>query len=183
MMAMAHREATGTQADYYINGASELAGRRLAPATMVVVLDDVAGSGDSLDSASISASSSGYQGQIVISPMVSTAKANKLFTDPGTGITSSRPNTSYQPGRVMSAIKESPYYKGLTPAQQRRLLDLLGKDHWGLGYDDNGLSMAFPYMAPDNNSMFGDGVAKDFIMNQNRDAAKSGTWKPKATTP
>jgi hypothetical protein len=147
-----------------------------------VVLDDVAGSGDSLNGASIGASSSGYKGQIVISPMVSTAKANKLFTEPGTGITSTRQNNSYLPGRVMSAIKESPYYKGLTTAQQAQLLKLLGK--FGLGYDDNGLSMAFPYMAPDNNNyMFGDRIAEEFILNQNRAAAKTGTWKPEATTP
>ena len=184
MMAMAHREATGTPVDHYLNGTAEITSRHLGPDTMVVVLDDVAGSGDSLNSVSVGASSSGYKGQIVISPMVSTARANNLFTDPGTGITSTRQNTSYLPGRVMSAIQESPYYKGLTSAQQDRLLKLLGKDQFGLGYDDNGLSMAFPYMAPDNNNyMFGDRVAKDFIMNQNRDAAKSGTWKPLGTTP
>jgi len=79
----------------------------------------------------------------------------------------------------MSAIKESPYYKGLSDAQQRRLLALFG-DRFARGFDENGLSMAFPYMAPDNNNyMFGDRVAKDFIMNKNRAAAKSGTWTPR----
>jgi hypothetical protein len=44
--------------------------------------------------------------------------------------------------------------------------------------------MVLPYMAPENNNyMFGDRVAKDFIMNQNRAAARTGTWKPKVTTP
>jgi hypothetical protein len=33
-----------------------------------------------------------------------------------------------------------------------------------------------------NNYMFGDRVAKEFIMNQNRAAAKTGTWTPKAET-
>lgn len=180
MMAMAHREATATPITRYINGTSELAGRRLGPDTMVVVLDDVAGSGDSLNQASVAASSSGYKGQIVISPMVSTAKSNKLFTQPGTGITATRANTSYLPGRIMSAIKESAYYRELTPAQQTQLLDLLGSH--GLGYNENGLSMAFPYMAPDNNNtMFGDRLAKEFIVNQNRTAAKSGPWNPKPT--
>jgi hypothetical protein len=60
MMAMAHREATGTPVDHYVNGAGDLAGRHLGPDTMVVVLDDVAGSGDSLNGASVGASSSWF---------------------------------------------------------------------------------------------------------------------------
>lgn len=176
MMAMAHREATGTPVDHYLNGSGELAARRLGPDTMVVVLDDVAGSGDSLNTASLAASGGGYKGQVVISPMVSASGATKLFTEPGKGITSNRPNTSYLPGRIMQALMDSPMYKGLSEPQQKQLVRLLDK----LGFDQNGLSMAFPYMAPDNNNaMFGDQLAKEFIVNKNRDAAKTyGPWKP-----
>jgi hypothetical protein len=178
MMAMAHREATGTSVDHYLNGPGELRTRALAPDTMVVVLDDVAGSGDSLNTASMAASSNGYKGQIVISPMVSSSKANRMFTDPVGGITAHRANTFYLPGRVMSAIEHSPYFQGLTPSQQIQLKKLIG-DQYALGYDKNGLSMAFPYMAPDNNNyLFGDQFAKEFIVNKNREAAKSSPWKP-----
>ncbi|HET9622332.1 MAG TPA: hypothetical protein VFP84_13260 [Kofleriaceae bacterium] len=181
MMAMAHREATGTPVARYLDTSREIASRKLGADTMVVVLDDVAGSGNSLSSASIAASSGGYKGQVVIAPMVSTAKANHLFTNPTTGLATHRPNTSYLPGRVMNVLERSPYYLALPPDQQQRMLKLLGRG--GLGFDDNGLSMAFPYMAPDNNNrMFGDHVAREFIMNQNRHAAKTGVWEPESVS-
>lgn len=45
----------------------------------------------------------------------------------------------------------------------------------------NGLSMAFPYMAPDNNNAFlADQVAPSFIANNNVNASKNsyGKWTP-----
>jgi len=174
MMAMAHREATGTAVDHYFSGRGEIVRRQLGPDTMVVILDDVAGSGNSLYNASIL--DSGYKGQIVISPMVSTSKANKMFTRNVT--TNMLPNTTYLPGRIMSAITETSYYKELTKAQQARLLRLFGGEY-ARGFDNNGLSVAFSYMAPDNNNrIFGDLIAKEFIVNKNRSASKSEKWIP-----
>lgn len=80
----------------------------------------------------------------------------------------------------MAALKDSPMFQGLPVAQQEQFLDLLGHLGWG----KNGLSMAFPYMAPDNNNaFFGDQVAKDFIVNKNHKASKAGHWTPPARTP
>jgi hypothetical protein len=174
-MALAHREATGTPVDHYLDGAADLASKQLGPDTMVVILDDVAGSGDSLVAASGTASRTGYKGQVIVSPMVSTQIANTVFTEPGRGVTSTRPNTTYVPGRVMTALKESPFFRALSAPQQWKLEELLN----GFGFDHNGLSMAFPYMAPDNNNVFfADQLAREFIINRNQEASKNLSGKP-----
>jgi hypothetical protein len=170
MVSMAHREATGTSVDHYLNSNAEAA--KLGPNTAVVILDDVAGSGDSLVDVSTDLIAAGYKGKIVVSPIVSTSAADGRFKAPGM-----KSKVDYEPGRVMQAIRDTPMYKGLTPEQQTRLLELLGNYGWG----QNGLSMAFPYMAPDNNSQFfGDQIAPKFIVNKNADAAKKlgGNWSP-----
>jgi hypothetical protein len=80
-------------------------------------------------------------------------------------------------GAPASALKESQWYKSLSGPQQQRLLKLLGFT----GFGENALSMAFPYMAPDNNNaFFADLIAKAFIMNQNAAASKNlgPAWKP-----
>jgi len=55
------------------------------------------------------------------------------------------------------------------------------------GFGQNALTMALPYMAPDNNnSFFGDVLAKFFIMNEKRTASKAPTYTPplpKSQTP
>ena len=179
MVSMAHREATGTPVEHYINGTAGLKG--LGPDTMLVILDDVAGTGMSLDAASAQAAKSGYKGEIVVSPLVSTQEANGLFMGngrPGSGLVNQRPNTSYAPARIMQALESSGFFKSLPTSQQRNLLVLLGDP----GFGDNALSMTFPYMAPDNNNaLFGDQIAKEFIVNKNRKASKGKSWTTSPT--
>ena len=182
ILAMAHREATGTSVDRYINGPSELAKVGPGRDKLVVVLDDVAGSGESLQFATETtahpkpenARAAGFEGEIVVVPIRSTEIANERFTGAG-GFTEEDPHLTYSPNEVSKALKESDFFTNLDPRQQLELEKLL-KD---LGFDDNGLSMAFPYMAPDNNNMFfGDQIAKFFIMNEARDASKAPkNWK------
>lgn len=182
ILAMAHREATGTSVDRYINGPSELTKVGPGRDKLVVVLDDVAGSGQSLQFAtettsnpkSENARAAGFEGEIVVVPIRSTEIANERFTGAG-GFAEKDPHLTYAPNEVTKALKESDFYLKLDDIKRKQLERLLDD----LGYDDNGLSMAFPYMAPDNNNMFfGDQIAKFFIMNEARDASKAPKdWK------
>jgi len=194
MLAMAYREANASVGvNQFVSGPGELhtgvTSGKLKQESVLVVLDDVAGSGDSLQQATEAARAAGFKGQIVIAPMVSASDATVLFTgkpgEVGKGIAGADPSVTYMPGKAMPTIKDSPLYQHLDPVQQKRLVQLL--DDLGFSLDKggdpskgNGLSMVFPYMAPDNNNnMFGDKVAPEFIVNKNRGAAKSGTWVPK----
>jgi hypothetical protein len=180
MIAMAHREVTGTPVDHYINGAAELRARALGPDTVLVMFDDVAGSGFSLRDAVGGVSGTPYQGQVIVSPMVSTEQAARLFNEPSSGVTAVNRNVSFQPREITQGLKESAFYRSLGPAEQAKLRDMVG-DH---GFGGNALSMAFPYMAPDNNnSFFGDLFAKFFIANKNRRAAKSPTYQAPVHSP
>jgi hypothetical protein len=174
-----------------VSGPSELGtgvtSGKFKDTTMLVVLDDVAGSGDSLKQATEAARTVGFKGQIIIAPMVSASDATTLFVTgkPGKpGITTADPSVTYMPGRSMPTIKDSPLYQHMDPLQQKRFVELLSDlgfslDKGGDPTKGNGLSMVFPYMAPDNNNaMFGDKVAPEFIVNKNRGAAKSGKWDP-----
>jgi len=193
MVAMAHREMTGTAPDHYINGPTDLAAKvtdgSIPPDGMLVILDDVAGSGDSLRQATEGAQRAGFRGQIVVSPMVSTVEAQTLFNGaPGSGggITG-RPGTSVQfaPESMVNSLKDSQWYNSLPKPKQDRLVDLLKHTGFpgngGADLNGNGLCMAFPYMAPDNNNaFFADQVAPSFITNENENASKNNyaPWTP-----
>ena len=178
MLAMAHREITGTEPSHYINGPKELKALKLADSKMLVILDDVAGSGQSLSSAFTQAREAGFNGEIVISPMVSTKQAPTTVHD-GFGTKGSNPDmygqaadakTTFAPKSYANTLHDSAWFKSLNATQQARL-DYLIQD---AGYGDNGLCMAFPYMSPDNNNvMFAGTMAEHFIANQNGAAAKN----------
>lgn len=107
---------------------------------------------------------------------MSTPAANEQFKGPE-GVATRNQKITYDPGRVVSAIRDSPLFQGLTELQQGRLLELLGDLGWGF----RGLSVTFPYMSPDNNNqLFADQVATEFIVNKNKAAAKHlvGPWTP-----
>lgn len=184
MVAMAHREATSTPVDHYIEGPAGLqdaiASGKIDDSSMLVILDDVAGSGDSLVGATVIAQANGYRGKLAISPTVSTGTANEVFNSPF-GISSSNPNVAYVPGRIAPALRETAYYKKLTDAGRDRVEDLLVYLGWG----QNGLSMAFPYMAPDNNNQFfGSEIAREYVINRNdnvKAVKTSGPWAPRTT--
>lgn len=185
IVAMAHREATGTPVDHYIEGPEGLrdaiAKGAIDNSSMLVIFDDVAGSGDSLSEANMIAKNNGYRGKIAIAPIVSTGMANEVFNG-ANGIATNDQNVTYVPGRIAPALKETAFFQSLTPAERKHIVDNLmgGK----LGWKDNGLSTAFPYMAPDNNNQFfGKELAREYVVNRNdhTDAVKSiGPWNPKS---
>jgi hypothetical protein len=169
MLAMAHRQATGTAVDRYINGLSDLKERKLRADTAIVIFDDVAGSGMSLRDATALIATS-YAGAVFVSPMVSTEMAKSVFDSPAGGISAIHSNVAFEPRSMSRALNESFFFQSLSPRDQRELHRVIGRK----GFGGNALSMAFPYMAPDNNNaLFGDLIAKFFMVNHNRSAAKS----------
>lgn len=87
-------------------------------------------------------------------------------------------------GRIAPALRETAYYTSLTTAEQTHLEKYLLMN---LGFDQNGLSTVFPYMAPDNNNrFFGGELAREYVLNSNNhpNAVKTYTaWKPRTAKP
>lgn len=118
--------------------------------------------------------------------MVSTVQAETRFAGvPGDatkpGIVNQQAKVTYAPEQIARALEESDWFKSL-PADKQARLKLILKHR---GFSNNGMSMAFPYMAPDNNNaLFADLFAKHFIVNENADASKNlfGPWAPPAGT-
>lgn len=178
MIAMAHREATGTPTSRYLNGPDDVKG--LARDTMVVIFDDVAGSGDSLHRAvaaigkgqhsRVLSATTNYPGHVLVAPMVSTEAASSLFSGMGPSGLGTVPGLEYSPQSMARAVTESAFFRGLDDVQKQALRNLLGR----FGYGSNALSMAFPYMSPDNNNeLFYRLFARFYIMNRNQSAAKT----------
>ena len=114
--------------------------------SMVVILDDVAGSGASL-CAVYNEIKHFYNGPVVISPTISSLTAANFLK-------SSCKSAAFIPGKVITPFKQSDYFKNL-PTERKKIFDVL---MGSLGFGRDGLSIAFPYMAPDNNNQF---FAKD----------------------
>lgn len=130
--------------------------------SLLVILDDVAGSGYSLLTAQKSIRTKGFNGKIIVAPIISTKKAKTLIQK------SSDPNVEYLAGHQVLPFKNQPAYKALSPMLQKLMRRIIGS----LGFDRNGLSVAFPYMAPDNNNaFFSREIAPYFTLN--RAGAKS----------
>lgn len=110
--------------------------------SMVVILDDIAGSGSSL-SAAYHRIKDLYNGPVVISPTISSSSAAQY-------IKNSCKAAVFIPGKVIMPFKQSDYFKNLSAERKKVFEQLMGS----LGYGEDGLSIAFPYMAPDNNNQF-----------------------------
>ena len=166
MLAMAHREATGTPVEQYVNGPTDLATRNFSKDHLLIVFDDVAGSGQSLEDSVADIRRKNFPGKVIASPMVSTEQAKKLFSR----ISKTNGGVIYEPSSMSRALRESLFYKSLDTEQQAFLEKLIDDD----GYAGNALSISFPYMSPDNNnSLFGWIFAQFFITNKNQLASKS----------
>lgn len=132
-------------------------------AKKIVILDDVAGSGDSLknkfnDLSAHLPKNSSKTPDIIIAPVLTTERAANLIKPLS--------NNSYKPlyiaGEQAHTFKNSAYYQSLSHNQQQAFIKTMGS----LGYDSNGLDVAFPYMSPDNNNaFFSTVVAKFFTLN------------------
>ncbi|WP_303673205.1 hypothetical protein [Vampirovibrio chlorellavorus] len=125
--------------------------------SILVVLDDVAGSGFSLHRAHHSIRSKNFSGKIIIAPLVSTTNAQTLLERQGDR------NMTYLSASVVPSFKKHPAFQALSPGLQQVLCRVVGS----LGFKNNGLSLAFPYMTPDNNNgFFANQIAPYFTLNR-----------------
>lgn len=169
MVTMQHAYVNGIHPSQVVTDASKIPNNAN---NMVVILDDVAGSGHSLKSAykelrgySYFSNGNGYKGPVVISPTVSTTTAEVLLGDLAKNETYSGANTGgmhYLPNKVARPFKDSSFYKQASPREQKVYDEMLGS----LGYGENGLNVVFPYMAPDNNNyFFANLIAPKYLLN------------------
>ncbi len=164
MMAMAHRAATDTPANKYVT-AVELA--TLPKNSLVVVLDDVAGTGISLQGV-YSTLKKRCPGHVVIAPVISSEQSTALFKGGDF-------NGTYLPHQQASTLRNSPFFQSLGEADRELLTAAAGS----FGFGQNGLSIAFPYMVPDNdNAFFGDRLAHQFIVERAKQASKGYAFVP-----
>ena len=119
IMALTHREATGTPASRYLNGPNDLVERSLPEGAAIVILDDVAGSGDSLVSAVEFADAAVQRAgrllsAVIVAPMIATEVASERFR----GLVQRRGGAGagsvvFQPHAMVNSIAATPLYSGL----------------------------------------------------------------------
>ena len=152
---------------------------------LIVVLDDVGASGQSLrDYAYGDLRSGGYAGDIVIAPYLATKRCNQLFArlrDGGPATATSPANLPdkkliYLPGERCPEFFDSKYYRSLTSDQQRIFKEVMGHLGFGLSGDGPGLCVAFPYMAPDNNNAFFSSLIAHFYTLNGKGVKNSNTF-------
>lgn len=157
-ITMIYQVANPVTPDHVITSPRELPdpGRSL-----VVVLDDFAGSGASSLDAYEKLINAGV-GRIVIAPLVATRKAknnfrlikysvNKPFTE----------KCTFLPGEIIDSFRETPYYGNLKYSHKK----LIDKAAGNYGFANSGTGLIFPYMAPDNNIKALRGLAKLITLN------------------
>lgn len=168
IVAMAHRQATGTPVHQYLCGPADLRAVMEpddSARKMFVILDDFAGSGMTLRDAAAEVGRVSGNPVIVVAPLVARSMAAMGFDE----LSSIRPNVVYEPGRNLSGLYDSPFYTSLVPVEQSELKKVVGAGGWSNG----ATCIVFPYMAPDNNNaFFGDRIAEFFLVNRNRRASK-----------
>ena len=142
----------------------DIAEKLPADARKIVVLDDLAGSGDSLDTAytsiveQLEKIKDNKVDDIFLAPILSTPEALEKLNSIGVG----KYRCTCIPTEITEGITRSSYFSSLTTEQQNLCRSLLD----GSGYEGGGLSVAFPYMAPDNNSkLFSNNFAALFTLN------------------
>ena len=133
-------------------------------ATTIVVLDDLAGSGSSLETAygaiidELEKIDGNKVGDVFLAPILSTPEALEKLN----GISKGKYRCTCVPSEITRGLTRSDYYASLLPEQKEMFRSVVGRS----GFDGGCLSVAFPYMAPDNNSeLFASRFASLFTLN------------------
>lgn len=153
---------------------------------LLVVLDDFAGSGDTLydiyKSFEFKLEHKCYTSTLdcIMAPLVSTDKAIKWFNEEInkenlSHKSNDRPKTKlhYCPGSEIKLLENSDWYK-LLPKSDQLLID---KILFSKGHRDNSLCLAFPYMAPDNNNYLFAGLFAPFFTLNRKGVKGTEYWK------
>lgn len=161
----------------------------------VLLLDDVAASGNSLLKALLGIDNRGRDAEpglfkrpnsantqtgsflphhindlVKILPLIGTDDSSKLFVDNGT---QKHAQTVYAEAQLLQSLFSQhgvSFFDRLSLAEKVMLDNIFLRTR---GYGDTGLNMAFPYMAPNNNTVFfASLLARFFILNRNQSASK-----------
>ena len=151
--------------------------------SMIVVLDDFAGTGDSFagrmrDNGTFKPGvyqnirSAGFTGEVVLAPAITTPRAAELFfgrpASQGNpeivGLMGRDPRLTFLPGELHTPFRQTEFYRNLPP-EQRQLVDAtIGQLR---GYGNTESSLALWYMAPNNNLTLIERFARLFTLNGN----------------
>ena len=144
----------GIGADRFLPGTDELqkgiASGRIPPDAVIIIADDIAGTGASLCNQYESIVKK-FKGQIIIAPLVCTTSAFRTLKDYAAKHDPSFPSLILNAYGIPDTHKSS-LYSGMASSNQSRVVRAAGPIKSGFG--DNGLLVSFPYMAPDNNATF-----------------------------
>lgn len=114
---------------------------------LLAIVDDLASSGDSLvDVYHKLRESLGPDTPLYFAPLVSTSKAVEVFQE----IQKNDSRCTYRPAQIVPVFEDQAFYQQASPVLQAKFKEAI----LHLGHGGNGLSLAFPYMAPDNNNGF-----------------------------
>ncbi len=140
----------------------DLGKEAIKKARAIVILDDMACSGESLkiafkDLAEQLCIHKSEVSDIIISPVMCSRTAFPLLNN----TTYLGRNVTCIPGEIVENFSTNAHVRSLNPAQQKIYKELLQ----GGGYEGGDYSLAFPYMAPDNNNrLFATEFAKLFTL-------------------
>ena len=132
-------------------------------AKSLVVLDDLAGSGESLQTAFMSIYECLPKEQeqikdVFLMPMLSTKKAFKLLNKEGMG----KVRATCIPTEIVESIQSKQYWSTLSEEDQIIIKNILD----GSGFGGDNLCVCLPYLGPDNNcSFFSKNFAQLFTLN------------------
>ena len=145
---------------------------------MIVILDDVAGSGGSLAKFSEIGRQVGSEGPVLLSPVLGTATAEetiKLKTEGATVYATGgdphhptvaspgRPDILYAPQSEAGSFFDSSYFESLSDADKDIYYKMVRR-LYNATFARAGMNVAFPYMAPNNNNhFFGTFIAPWFL--------------------
>jgi hypothetical protein len=144
MVAMIYSSVNGLGKDKILTPGDPRVSK-LPKNSMLVVLDDIAGGGSTLQGAADTIRRNREsQYEIVIAPLASTYASLKLFKN----LCSKDPTLNFLPARVIPEYNHTRLHNGLDQHSADAMLKLLN----GTGLTGTGVS--FPYMSPDNNTTF-----------------------------
>lgn len=142
--------------------------QRIPKGAVIVVLDDVVGSGSSMVGSIYSLKDDAKENkQTIIAASLISTKSGKARVSEMVG----KHNFIVDDEQVITPLEETDFYKKLSASDKEMLKTLIGYT----GFCNNALVIRFPYMRPDNNSHAGDSVLGYFhnrVSNRNQNTVE-----------